>query len=29
VEKDNKLQIRNSTAEIMIFTRQTGEDVKE
>jgi len=26
MKKDNKLQIRNSTAEFLIFTRQAGED---
>ena len=26
MEKDNKLQIHNSTAEFLIFTRQAGED---
>jgi hypothetical protein len=26
MEKENKLQIRNSTAEFLIFTRQAGED---
>ncbi len=26
MKKENKLQIRNSTAEFLIFTRQAGED---
>ncbi|MFA6174443.1 MAG: hypothetical protein WC701_12275 [Kiritimatiellales bacterium] len=26
MKKANKLQIRNSTAEFLIFTRQAGED---
>jgi hypothetical protein len=26
MKKENKLQIRNSTAEFLIFTRQVGED---
>jgi len=29
VKKENKLQIRNSTAEFLIFTRPAGEDGKE
>ena len=26
MKRENKLQIRNSTAEFLIFTRQAGED---
>jgi hypothetical protein len=26
MKKENKLQVRNSTAEFLIFTRQAGED---
>ncbi len=29
MKKENKLQIRNSTTEFLIFTRQAGEGGKE